>query len=194
MAREVREFSVTVPVTTPPSAPHRQALAMPPRIVRRVTVRVPPGPRGEVGWAIANAETAIIPLTPGQWMVLDDQTVTLTLSGYIDSGTWAMVAYNTGGYSHTLTVEMTVTVPVTGATGPATTAGTVPVVGMTGSGGLPVTPGSTPVAVVPPPATPTPTPPTATTPAPPAIPTLPAPPTVTVPTPAAPTLPAPPTF
>lgn len=194
MPREVREFSVTVPAGTPKAAPQVTSLAMPPRLVRRWTVRVPPGPRGEVGWALANGGTPIIPVTPTAWMVLDDQEVTWTLSGYVDSGTWAVRIYNTGSYSHTITLTAEVTLPATGAASSTSATTPLPVVGLTGSGGTPVTPGSTPVAVVPPPAPGTPVPVTVPTLPPPALPTLTPPPAVTVPTPTAAALPAPPTF
>lgn len=195
MAREVREFTFTVAAGTTEATATRQRLVMPARVVRRVTLRVPPGPRGVLGVAIANAGVPVIPLTPGQWIVTDDVELPFTTDGYVDSGTWWVTGYNTGAYPHTVTIRFEVTPPVTGAAGKVQTApGTAPVVGMTGSGGTPVTPGTTPVQVVAPPPPPTVTAPAAPTAPSVTLPTLPAPPVVTMPTLPATPVGAPPSF
>lgn len=123
MAAELRTFSVTIPKGTAETAPYHTQLVMPPRVVRQIRVRVPPGPRGVVGFALAHGSTPVIPYNAGAWIVTDDETVPMTLDGYATSGTWWVTAYNTGGYDHTLSFSFALTLP----TGPATSnAGFVP--------------------------------------------------------------------
>ena len=104
MAREVRQFQVTVATGTTATNPQKTDLSMPARIVRRVTVRVPPGPRGNVGFQLGSGGQPFIPYNPGQWVVADDATIPLDLAGAIDSGAWQLIAYNTGTYTHDLFV------------------------------------------------------------------------------------------
>lgn len=102
MAYEIRTFDVTVPAGTLASAPQVTDLTMPARIVRQVDIRIPPGPRGEVGFALGAARQAVIPYNPGQWIIGDDEVITWPLEGQIDSGAWQAILYNTGAYPHTL--------------------------------------------------------------------------------------------
>ncbi len=104
MAREVRNFAVTVPAGTQASAPQVTALTMPARIVRRVRVRVPPGPAGLVGWALGAAGQRVLPWGPNQWIVADNEAIVWDLDDQITSGAWQLQAYNTGVYAHTLYV------------------------------------------------------------------------------------------
>ena len=105
MAREVQRFPVTIPAGTLKSAPVQINLAMPARIVEEVEIVVPPGPRGEVGFQLGTSGSQIIPITPGQFVVTDDEVIHWPLEGQIDSGAWQMIAYNTGAFNHTLEVR-----------------------------------------------------------------------------------------
>lgn len=102
MAREVRQFQVTVATGTSTAAPQVTSLAMPARKVRRVTVRVPPGPSGKVGFQLASGGQPFIPYNANAWIVADDATIPLDLVGAIDTGAWQLIAYNTGTYTHDL--------------------------------------------------------------------------------------------
>lgn len=108
MAREIRQFSVSVPAGTAIAAPQLTALVMPARIVRRVRVRIPKGPNGQLGFALASSGVPIIPWNTGTWFVADDEIFTWDLDGQIDSGAWQLRAYNVGAYAHTvyLTFEL----------------------------------------------------------------------------------------
>jgi len=114
MAREVRNFAVTVAAATPIASPQLTALTMPSRIVRQVRVRIPPGPSGQVGFALASGGVPILPWGPGQWMIGDNEVITWDLEGQIDSGAWQLRAYNTGVYAHTLYVTFSLD-PLPGA-------------------------------------------------------------------------------
>lgn len=104
MAREVRSFQVAIPANTLQAAPQLTDLAMPARVVRSVRVRIPPGPAGRVGFALASSGVPIIPWGDGQWIVADDEVITWPLENQIESGAWQLRAYNLGVYSHTLFV------------------------------------------------------------------------------------------
>ena len=105
MATEVHEFTVIVPAGTPVASPLTFNLAMSPRIIDQVEVQVPPGPRGEVGFAIGQAGEPIFPFETGAWVVTDDRTLSWDLEGANTSGAWQIFAYNTGSYDHTLYIR-----------------------------------------------------------------------------------------
>ena len=102
MSHEYRHFTVTVPAGTTIAAPQVTDLAMPPRVVARIDILVPPGPNGLVGFALAMADQPIIPYNAGEWIVSNDERITLPLDGFPDSGAWQLLAYNLGQYDHTL--------------------------------------------------------------------------------------------
>lgn len=104
MAREVYRFSVTVPAGTPQNGPQTTPLPMPPRVVNRVEVSVPPGPHGLVGFQLASGGLQIIPVNSGQFLTPDGKTLAWDLEGQIDSGAWQLIAYNTGIFNHTLEI------------------------------------------------------------------------------------------
>lgn len=105
MAREVYRFSVTVPAGTLQAAPQLSPLPMPPRIVSRVEIKVPPGPHGLVGFQLASGGAQMIPINAGAFVTADDDLLAWDLDGQIDSGAWQMIAYNLGGFNHTLEVR-----------------------------------------------------------------------------------------
>ncbi len=72
MAKEIRSFSPTVPAGTPKTNLFTQALAFPPRGVTEIDIRVPPGPRGQVGFAIGASGQPVLPYAAGQFIVADD--------------------------------------------------------------------------------------------------------------------------
>lgn len=104
MASEVRNFGVTVPANTTKAAPQVTPLTMPARIVRHVRVRIPPGPAGQVGFALASGGVPILPWGTDQWMVGDDESIEWPLEGQLESGAWQLRAYNLGVFDHTLYV------------------------------------------------------------------------------------------
>lgn len=99
-AQEVRQFQVSTPPGTLASAPLITPLTLGVRDVTHVRVRVPPGPRGNLGWALAMAGTQVIPVNVGQWIIGDDETIEWDLAGYPNSGAWQLWTYNTGNWPH----------------------------------------------------------------------------------------------
>lgn len=104
MAREVYRFSVTIPAGTLQASPQVSALTMPERVVRKVTVTVPPGPLGLVGFQFTHAGAQVIPINSGQFLVMDGRTREWDLDDYFTGGAWQLTAYNTGTNPHTLEI------------------------------------------------------------------------------------------
>lgn len=111
MAREIRRFPVTVPAGTAKASPQVSNLSFPFRVVRELEIRVPPGPRGEVGFALGGSGQAVIPVEAGAYLVTDDEIIRWQLDGFWDSGSWQFTAYNTGRFPHTIEVRFLVDLP-----------------------------------------------------------------------------------
>lgn len=102
MATQLYTFTVTVPAGTTQAAPQVTALTMPAGYVSRVEVRVPPGPRGVVGFALGAAGQPIIPYAAGTWVIADDEPLAWDFERLIQTGAWQLFAYNLGQFAHTL--------------------------------------------------------------------------------------------
>lgn len=111
MAREIYAFHVTVPINTPAATPQVTNLTMPQRQVDRVEVRVPPGPRGEVGFALGSSGVAVIPLQANTYIVTDNEALGWDLEDFWTSGGWQAFLYNTGAFSHTIEIRFLVSLP-----------------------------------------------------------------------------------
>jgi hypothetical protein len=108
VAREVYRFSVTVPAGTLLTAPQISPLGMPSRVIQRIEVDVPPGPRGNVGFQLASGGLQMVPVNKGQFLIADNARLAWDLEGQIDSGAWQLIAYNTGSFPHTLELRFMV--------------------------------------------------------------------------------------
>lgn len=111
MAQEIREFTFTIPAGTPIATPVNTPLSMPARVVQQINIRIPPGPRGNMGFQIGSTNVQIIPATPGTWVIRDDDVIEWPLANQIDSGSWEAFGYNTGIYPHTIYISFLVAVP-----------------------------------------------------------------------------------
>ncbi len=170
MAVEVKSFQVLIPAGTLQSAPQVTSLAMPSRVVNRIEVKVPPGPRGEVGFAFTSGGQQMIPVDLNTFIVTDSEEISWDLEDQIDSGAWQLSAYNTGNFPHTLYIRFLIT--------PPQLATTAPVVVPISSGALSTDGGSflpppAPPPIPPPPIPPPPIPPPPIPPPPPLPPPIP---------------------
>jgi hypothetical protein len=111
VATEIQQFQVTVPAGTAKASPVALPLTMPSRIVDQIDITTPPGARGEVGWALGGSGSAVLPVTPGAFMVTDGETVHWTVEEQMDNGAWQLIAYNTGQFNHSLYVAFHVRIP-----------------------------------------------------------------------------------
>ncbi len=153
MARQIRSFTVTIPANTPETALYSADISFPPMVVTEIDIRVPPGPRGKMGFAIGSAGQPVLPYEAGQFIVADDEKIAWPLAGLWDSGSWQLFGYNTGVYDHSVYVTFLLDLvnqtqnPVT----PALSSASISSSGSASSSALPVVAGvlSTTVAPVP---------------------------------------------
>lgn len=189
MATEYRRFTVTIPAGTAVAAGFTADLSFPARIVSQINIRVPPGPRGEVGVGIGNSGVITVPYGNSQYIVTDDEDLQFPLDQAIESGSWTFFGYNTGQYNHTISVLFyldPIPAPPTTSGGALPITGTGGGTGTTGTGGGGTTsgqcidqygnpvdcpPGTPPGTIIPTPVVPPVSPPPPVTP-----PTLPSPP------------------
>lgn len=179
MAREIQEFSVTIPAGTAKAAPTTTLMSLSARKVQRVEIKVPPGPRGVVGFQLGFAGNQLIPYNSGGFIITDDVELGWDLDDYPDSGDWQLIGYNTGVFDHTIYVRFLVDLPG----GPGGTAGPLPAPIPVDQLSAPISAGGNGSALPPAPALPPPAP----------LPALPPPPGLAPPAlPAPPPLPPPP--
>lgn len=111
MAVEVRSFAATIPAGTTADAPVSVDLSFPARQVDSITVRVPPGPSGAVGFVLQNSGVTVIPIAGTDWIITDDEVITWALTDQITSGSWQLAGYNTGTYDHTVYIRFALSLP-----------------------------------------------------------------------------------
>lgn len=116
MATSVTALSGTIPAGTPKSAPHTVALSLGPFYTNMIRWRVPPGPRGNLGWYLAMGGVQVLPQNAGSFIVADDEHDEWEIEGLPDSGAWQLVGYNTGTYDHTVYLDFHTTPVAGGAT------------------------------------------------------------------------------
>ena len=86
MTTEVRPFSPSIPAGTPSTAPVTIPLTMPARIVSSVRARIPPGPRGTMGFALVVAGAHVVPFGDQAWIIADDETMQWDLTNVPQTG------------------------------------------------------------------------------------------------------------
>lgn len=124
---QLYRFTATVPAGTAKTAPLTFDASFPPREVVEIEILVPPGPRGEVGFKIAQAGVQVIPAVAGDFIVTDNETIHWPIEGANTSGAWQVIAYNTGAFNHSLEVRFQVNLPGAQAAAAAGGAGPQPI-------------------------------------------------------------------
>lgn len=102
MASSVTALTATVPAGTAKASPVTISLAIGTNLVETIRWRVPPGPRGNLGWCLAMGGVQVLPDDSGSFVVADDESDDWPISGLPDSGAWQLIGYNTGAYNHTV--------------------------------------------------------------------------------------------
>jgi hypothetical protein len=113
VAREVRVFQVTIPAGTAIATPFRQSITFPVRQVDTLEIIVPPGPSGQMGFAVTMGGVNVLPTVPGTWVITDDETIRWPLDGLPSSGAWQVSGYNLGAFDHTVYMRWLVDVATT---------------------------------------------------------------------------------
>lgn len=147
MARFLLARSVTIPAGTAIATPATADISFAEYEVEAIQWVIPPGPNGNVGFRIANAGTQIIPYGSADWIIGNNEAPIWALTGQITSGSWQIIGYNLGKYSHTIQFRFAVS-PVAADQGDQT-ATPVDLTGLGATGGA----GPTILATPPPPGT-----------------------------------------
>jgi len=104
MAKQIRTYQPTIPAGTPKTALFTSDMSFPAMVVTEIDIRIPSGPRGQVGFAIGSAGQPVLPFAAGQFIIGDDELIKWPLEDLWDSGSWTFFGYNTGVYNHTIYV------------------------------------------------------------------------------------------
>jgi hypothetical protein len=77
--------------------------------VDELTILVPPGPSGLVGFAFVHSGQQIIPFADGEFVVADGEVIRWPLDRFPDGRGWIVRTYNEDVYDHTLFVRFLLT-------------------------------------------------------------------------------------
>ncbi len=108
MADRIEWFSVIVPAGTPKAASITYPMKFFQGTVIEVDIKIPPGPAGNVGFYIAAGGSQYIPRTVGSFVIPDGDYLVWPMANAINSGSWALVAYNTDAWPHLIQVSFQV--------------------------------------------------------------------------------------
>jgi hypothetical protein len=115
MVASVLSFAPTVPAGTAKASPVVVNLAVGTNVIDIIRWRVPPGPRGNLGWFLSMGGVQVIPQNVGNYIIADNEADDWQIAGLPDSGAWQLTGYNTGVYDHTVYLDFHVT-PVSSGT------------------------------------------------------------------------------
>lgn len=104
MVDRIQRYGITITAGTTTAAPATTTMTFNDGIVRRVDVRVPPGPSGFMGFQIAYAGVPVIPDNADEYMVMDGEGWSYDLDNNPTGGQWQLVGYNTDIYDHVVYV------------------------------------------------------------------------------------------
>lgn len=111
MARDVQAFTVSVPVGGTAVAPQIFNMIMPARRVTNIEIVIPDGNRGQLFFALGANGTAVLPSNAGGYIIGNDEVIHWPVEGYISSGAWQLLAYNTGTLPHSLQIRFLLQLP-----------------------------------------------------------------------------------
>lgn len=111
MSLLVKSFTLLIPADTGQGAPVSLDVSFGALNVDSIEWRVPPGPRGYMGFQIQNSGVVVIPSHSDQWIVADDDAAAWALDGQITSGSWQVAGYNNGQYDHSVYFRFLLSLP-----------------------------------------------------------------------------------
>jgi len=109
MATSVIALSGTIPAGTPVNAPVTVGLPVGTNLIDTIRWRVPPGPRGHLGWFLSMGGVQVLPQVAGEYIIADDEYDEWSIQNLPDSGAWQLTGYNTGSNDHTVYFQFHVT-------------------------------------------------------------------------------------
>jgi hypothetical protein len=102
MATDVTALSATITASTPIATPQIVELNIGSVTVNKIRWRVPPGPRGNLGWYLSMGGVQVLPDDKGAYVIADDEYDDWQIDNLPDSGAWELTGYNTGTHDHTV--------------------------------------------------------------------------------------------
>lgn len=102
MAERIEAFEVSTPNGTLETAPLRTPLVFNDGIVTALHILVPPGPSGFLRFRIEYGGEQVIPITPGEFLVADNEVIRWDVSRYPTGRAWETLTFNTDIYPHSI--------------------------------------------------------------------------------------------
>ena len=102
MAEWIEAFTITVPPGT-----SKPGIVFPtkftrPAYVEKVTIVIPDGLVGKVGFQILFGNTVVVPSDPNKYIIANNATIEWQFYPQYSSGDWSIRAYNDGGVEHNI--------------------------------------------------------------------------------------------
>lgn len=108
MADRIEPFVVTIPAGTSIAGAQTFPMLFPDGIVTHITITVPPGPSGFVGFQLRHKGGPVIPYVGNTFIIADDRVIEWPVSNMPTATGWELFGYNTDVYDHTLYLEFQV--------------------------------------------------------------------------------------
>lgn len=109
MATRIELATVVVPALTPIAAPITQAMSFDDGRVDVIEIVVPDGPSGLVGFQIIHSQQVIIPYDGLTFIVTNNEIIRWPIETFPTADKWAIRAYNTDQFPHTLRFRWLIT-------------------------------------------------------------------------------------
>lgn len=105
MADRIEIFAVTVAANTAKNAPQISNTLFNDGIVRHITITVPDGPSGFMGFNFLHMGGPVIPYTGNGFVIANNRVIEWDVSNMPTASGWQLQAYNTDIYPHTVYLE-----------------------------------------------------------------------------------------
>ncbi|HEY1716214.1 MAG TPA: hypothetical protein VGG07_25175 [Solirubrobacteraceae bacterium] len=105
MAERVLQYTATIPAGTAIDAPATVTFPLDGWDIETIDLQVPPGPAGTMGFYLANNGLPWVPRNNGEWLVWDDEKLTVIPTGYPSGSGWGVTGYNLGNWDHAVIVR-----------------------------------------------------------------------------------------
>lgn len=108
MAYRVWPLTVTVAPGTLPASPMSTPWVTEDNTIVSIEIEIPPGHNGQTGIRILKGDVQLLPYGFNNWIVANDTDKTFAIGDYVPTGDLKIQAYNTGLYTHSFYLRMTV--------------------------------------------------------------------------------------
>lgn len=108
MAYRVYPLTVVVQAGVPPTAPSSTPWKTEDNTIVSIEIEIPPGHNGQTGIRLLKGDVQILPFGMGTWIIANDTDKVFPVGDYVPTGDLVIQTYNTGIYSHSFYLRMTV--------------------------------------------------------------------------------------